>query len=287
MDYQEFVDAKAGLGGGSVSAEAVRSEDHAGRRGEVTAATGNGWELRLGDCMDPGSGLPSLTEKSVDHVITDPPYDERTNKGARTGGFKSPRALVDFDSISIADLAKMFEQAGRASKRWVLATLCIQHGIILVDRQIDGLELVRLGSWVKPNGAPQFTGDRPSQGWELVAILHPPGRKRWNGGGRPAVWTIPICHNASYPTQKPIELIEALIRDFTDRGELICDPFAGSGTTGVAALKNGRRFIGWERRPKAFEIAVKRLQATREQANLLDSPSAPNPRKQTSLFDLL
>jgi site-specific DNA-methyltransferase (adenine-specific) len=46
-----------------------------------------------------------------------------------------------------------------------------------------GLPLVRLGVWIKPNGAPQFTGDRPGTGWEAVAILHRSGKKKWNGGG--------------------------------------------------------------------------------------------------------
>jgi site-specific DNA-methyltransferase (adenine-specific) len=71
-----------------------------------------------------------------------------------------------------------------------------------------------------------------------------------------------------HTTQKPLALMEALIRDFTDHGELICDPFAGSGTTGVAALRMGRRFIGWEKDPRYHAIAMKRLSAAREQLEL-------------------
>lgn len=68
-----------------------------------------------------------------------------------------------------------------------------------------------------------------------------------------------------HPTQKPISLMQALVRDFTDPDDLILDPFAGSGTTGVACRRLGRRFIGWERDPKYAEIARSRIDAAREQ----------------------
>jgi len=70
---------------------------------------------------------------------------------------------------------------------------------------------------------------------------------------------------------KPPALMESLVRDFTDPGELICDPFAGSGTTGVACLRLGRRFIGWERDPKYHAVAVKRLRAAREQLRFFEA----------------
>jgi site-specific DNA-methyltransferase (adenine-specific) len=76
--------------------------------------------------------------------------------------------------------------------------------------------------------------------------------------------------------------MEALVSDFTDPGELVCDPFAGSGTTGVACIRLGRRFIGWERDPKYFAVAVKRLRAAREQLGLFERP-AVEKFKQPSL----
>jgi site-specific DNA-methyltransferase (adenine-specific) len=64
--------------------------------------------------------------------------------------------------------------------------------------------------------------------------------------------------------------MEALIRDFTDPGDLVCDPFAGSGTTGVAAIRLGRRFIGWERHPKFHADATARLERTHMQYELFE-----------------
>ncbi len=77
-----------------------------------------------------------------------------------------------------------------------------------------------------------------------------------------------------HTTQKPLALMEALVRDFTDEGETVLDPFTGSGTTGVACKRLGRSFIGWERDPKYHAIAEKRIAGAREQMRLFDERSA-------------
>ena len=63
-------------------------------------------------------------------------------------------------------------------------------------------------------------------------------------------------------------IMEAILRDYTEPGDLVMDRFAGGGTTGVAAIRLGRRFVGYERKPEHFEIALKRLRAAREQRQL-------------------
>jgi site-specific DNA-methyltransferase (adenine-specific) len=77
-----------------------------------------------------------------------------------------------------------------------------------------------------------------------------------------SVWehpVIPTWAHKYHKNEKPLGLIERLIRVFTDPGALIIDPFAGSGTTGVAALNLGRRFLGWEADPTYHAIAIDRL----------------------------
>src|SRR5690606_7859733 len=92
-------------------------------------------------------------------------------------------------------------------------------------REAFGTTYVRTGAWVKPNPVPQMSGDRPGTGFELCTIAHQRGRKRWNGGGLPAVWT----HNAiqanwhervEHPCPKPISLMLELVELFTDPDEL-------------------------------------------------------------------
>lgn len=208
-----------------------------------------GVTLYLGDCREI---LPTLPK--VDAVVTDPPYGAITHAGARS--LKSlDRTTIDFESISSGDLVHLCRTLVDLANRWVIMTCEWRHAAALEGA---GLPLIRLGVWIKPNGAPQFTGDRPGTGWEAVAMLHREGKKRWNGGGHHAVWSYPI-ERGEHPTQKPQRLILDWVRSFTDVGETILDPFMGSSTTGVAAVKLGRKFIGIEIEPKYFDIACRRI----------------------------
>ncbi|MEA2875108.1 MAG: hypothetical protein QOF14_304 [Hyphomicrobiales bacterium] len=218
----------------------------------------DGVTLYLGDSREI---LPTLG--AVDCVITDPPYGAVTHTGARSANsLKSSQ--IDFAPITSADLISLSALFCSVANRWVVMTCEWQHAAAL---QAANVPLVRLGVWVKPNAAPQFSGDRPGMGWEAVAILHRKGRKRWNGGGHHAVWHCPVARG-EHPTQKPERLVSEWIRLFTNPDELILDPFMGSGTTGVVAVKQGRRFTGIEIDPKYFALACRRIEdALRTPAN--------------------
>jgi site-specific DNA-methyltransferase (adenine-specific) len=211
----------------------------------------DGITIYHGDCREV---LPQLPE--VDHVISDPPYSDDTHSGARTG--RGDVALVDFNSTS-ADLVRETLALVRV-KRWGVMTVDWQHVLPLKAVPPRGWKFVRHGVWIKPNGTPQFTGDRPAQGWEAVAILHADvnGRMRWNGGGLPATWT--HCKvSGLHPTGKPEPLLLDFVTQFTDAGETVLDPFMGSGTTLVAAKRLGRTAIGIELEERYCEIAARRL----------------------------
>jgi DNA modification methylase len=241
--------------------------------------TGEGWTLYRGDCFEI---LPTLGQ--VDHVFADTPYeveahtkarralkDATQKKGAANTGevrrIDQP-LVISFGAITEEQRAEFGVQFARLARRWVLAFAQIEAvGAWRTSLVAGGLDWVRGGIWRKPNGAPQFTGDRPGQGFESICIAHQPGKKRWNAGGKHAVWTFPLEHGAGngerhdHPTQKPEALLAALVADFTDVGETILDPTCGSGTTGAAALKAGRRFVGIERDPTFFDLSVERLRA--------------------------
>lgn len=205
--------------------------------------------LILADAFD---AMPRLG--SVDCIITDPPYNQKTHAGARTRKSLSS-SPIDFESITEKQFVEFCGNAVGQAKRWVVMSCAWQHAAELEKANVP---LVRLGVWHKPNGAPQFTGDRPGVGWEAVAILHREGRKRWNGGGHHAVW---VCNveRGQHPTQKPLKLLLEWVAKFSDPGETILDPFMGSGTTGVACAMLGRRFIGIEKDERYFDLAVRRI----------------------------
>lgn len=147
---------------------------------------------------------------------------------------------------------------------------------MLVD---GGLDYVRTMVWIKPNAQPQFTGDRPGHGYESIVVAHRPGKKRWNGGGRLGTFehcTVAAGHESvAHPTTKPLPLMRELVSLFSDPGDLVLDPFAGSGTTGVACNQLGRNFLGWELNAEYHEIARRRLSGEEakprtEQPSLLD-----------------
>ena len=224
--------------------------------------------------------LPALPVKSVTHVITDPPYSEHTHDKVRRGGSTHlpDETRPGMPKRAVISREACAAQFARLVTRWVLA-FTDQEGAHpwMVANVAAGLQHVRIGQWVKLNATPQFTGDRPATGSEAIVIAHPRGRKRWNGGGTHAVWSYPIvldrAHAGServHTTQKPLDLMLRLVELFTDPGEIILDPFAGSGTTGVACLRLGRRFIGIEKDARYAAIARERLAAESQGLTLRD-----------------
>lgn len=214
-------------------------------------------ELQLihGDCFEI---LPTMEDGEVDCVISDPPYSTQTHEGARTGSWTKrgavPEKLLTFDSITPEQFVEFARQAVRVAKRWVI-TFCDWKYAHLLEE----VGLVRLGCWTKPAPAPQFTGDRPAQGWEAIAILHRPGKKKWNGGGKAAVWNYNRVNATWHTAQKPLDLMQTLVKLFSDRGETILDPFCGSGSTLVAAMQTGRKGIGIEKDEKMYLKAQERI----------------------------
>ena len=239
--------------------------------------------VHLGDCLDPVTGLASLPDKSVDHVICDPPYEAEAHTlqrrvkaaGGGTGGYgETVEVPLDFAPLTAEVRAAAAHQFVRVARRWVVV-FCQAEAVQAWREALEeaGGRYKRACVWLKPDAQPQLTGDRPGMGYESIVTAHAPGRSRWNGGGRCGVYT--FLRNAHgpgeaspHPTMKPLDLMKALVRDFTDPGELICDPFAGSGTTGVACKRLGRRFVGWEREPKYHAIAERRIRDAREQFRL-------------------
>jgi site-specific DNA-methyltransferase (adenine-specific) len=211
--------------------------------------------------------LDGLSKAVFDHTITDPGYDDRTHKGARAHAANVTEMSVvaidiDFDPT---DPACVVNPCLRVTRRWTLA-FCSFEMVGGYAKEAKGA-WVRTGIYRRTNGAPQFTGDRPAQAGEAIAIMHRPKvRKRWNGHGKAGCWEAAVEHEKDrHPTQKPLGLMKDLIADFTDPDDIIFDPFCGHGTTGVAALLAGRRFVGVELKPKYAIRASARCRKAEQQ----------------------
>lgn len=242
------------------------------RRGFSTGAGGpQAWSLSEGDCL---AGLSSVPDGSADVVITDPSYEAEAHTSqrlvARAGGKLAVEPLT-FPPITEELRAESARQMARLARRWILVFCQVEAAMKWrAALESGGAAYKRTCLWVKPDGKPQYFGDRPGIGYESIVACHAPGRSTWNGGGSHGVFIVNKDGDVrtGHQTQKPLALMEILVRLFSDPGELILDPFAGSGTTGVAAIRLGRRFLGWEMNPAYCEVARKRMPAAREQLEL-------------------
>ena len=205
----------------------------------------------------------------VAHVITDPPFGASAHKNAKSNrGIPAQRGVyscvaesaIDFAPITYDTVVELLQVLGLMTDRWFIATLDHRHCAALEDESPAPWEFVRYGVWVKTNPMPQMSADRPAKGWDAIAYLHHTERpKRWNGGGDHGNWIGPVVTNGDHPTGKPLGLLMRLIAKHTDPGDLILDPFGGSGTTAVAAKLLGRRAILIERDERYCAVAARRL----------------------------
>lgn len=220
----------------------------------------NGITIYHGNCLDI---LPQL--EAVDHVITDPPYEaEAHTKGRRGGadhsGHYGEARPLDFTAIDEATRLRSGGAMARAARGWLLVFCQVEAAMLWRDA-LQPAKYMRTQIWRKPDGAPQFTGDRPGMGYEsIVTCWAGEGRSAWNGGGRHGVYeALTVKGGSGHLTEKPIDLMRELVRLFSKEGEVILDPFMGSGTTLRAAKDLGRRAIGIEMEEKYCEIAANRL----------------------------
>lgn len=231
--------------------------------------------LILGDCLEI---MPTLGK--VDAVVTDPPFEQeahrairRTHNSIKTG----IAAGLDFAPIT-EDLRYFVPKWAKENCSGWGIYFCQVEAVAAWRDAIEDCEgkYKRACSWVKPDSSPQFNGQMPAQGYEnFVCQWAGEGHSKWNSGGKRGVYihlTNQPDRHGGHPTEKPIPLMKEILTDFTNHQDLILDPFMGSGTTGVACVKLGRKFIGIELDPKYFDIACKRIEEAYKQPDMFISP---------------
>lgn len=225
------------------------------------------WDLRLGDCLDPVTGLASLPDQSVDHTVSDPPYGKRTHEGQqheRWGPASDAwvsAAGLRYDHLEPATLRAVAAQLVRVTRKWIL--VMTSHDLIPAWEEALGA----LGRYVfaplpilLPGMNVRLQGDGPSSWAVYLVVCRPVGYK---DGTKPGGYTGSpgTAQERALPVKgsKPLWLMEQILEDYTAPGDLILDPFAGAGTTLLAAARKGRRALGFELNPTHYEIARRRL----------------------------
>ncbi len=224
--------------------------------------------LYCGDCREI---LPTLGK--VDAVVTDPPYNFSTSSSGTKHHFWGDAVNSAFWFSAMFDSYLSAIGTGRDGIIWQFLNwktfIPLQKAAWDAGLKFDSL-LVWDKEWIGPGGS---VGLRPS--YELVALIAV-GNASLPDRGLPDIWR---CQWASqrpngHPAEKPIGLLDRMVK--ATPGETILDPFMGSGTTGVAAVKLGRRFVGVEIEPKYFDAACRRIdEASRQVSLFADTPPAP------------
>lgn len=229
--------------------------------------------LYLGDCLEVMKDL-----EPADHVICDPPYEQslHDSKNSLRGRVRTDSG-PDLQGLNFQGIDnirnKVVNDCYPICKGWFIA-FCTIEGVAKWADVINesDMKYKRACLWIKPDSTPQLNGQCPAQGAEcFVTSWCGNGHSKWNAGGKRGVYT----HNTNqpdrtgeHPTEKPVKLMAEIIKDFTNDGETILDPFMGSGTTGVACVKMQRKFIGIEMNEKYFDLSCRRIEEAYKQPDL-------------------
>jgi modification methylase len=242
-----------------------------------------------GDCIEAMQSLPAA---SVDMVFADPPYNlqlegelHRPNNSRVDGVEEAWDRFDDFasyDRFSEAWLSAARRILKPEGTLWVIGSY---HNIFRVGARLQDLGYWILNDvvWRKTNPMPNFRGRRFTNAHETMiwCARDREGRYRFNYEAMKSLnddlqmrsdWLLPICSGGerlkdgegkkAHPTQKPEALLHRVILASTQPGDLVLDPFFGTGTTGVVAKRLGRNYLGIERDPGYIAAAEKRLGAT-------------------------
>ena len=218
-----------------------------------------------GDCLDL---LPAIVAQGgpFGHVIADPPYEDALHEAAARGLISRADGRSEPRGPAFAGISEIRGKAAAAmvaaSSGWVLA-FSLTEGVGAWEAALTdaGAKWDTTLAWVKPDASPRFNGQGAARGFECICTAWAgSGHRGWNGGGRRGVLTH-LTAKGGHETAKPVDLLMELIALYTRPGDRVCDPFMGSGTTGVAALRLGRRFVGIEKDEGHFAAARERIAA--------------------------
>ena len=254
---------------------------------QIGAAT-----MYLGDCHEV---IPTLSEIAC--VVTSPPYNQ-------LDGLNKPASGLWGDTAGGAGFVKAWAENGYADNLLesdyqrqqselfdAIARACTPNASLFYNHQLrwrDGVCLHPI-QWFAPQewnlrteiiwdrgGGMMFNARMFCRFDERILWMVRGKEYKWNQDqvGLGTVWKISKAQNKTHPVAYPTELPLRCIMATTDPGDIVMDPYSGSASTGVAAVTNGRRYIGIEREPKYFDIACKRIEDAQRQGDMFIGSAA-------------
>lgn len=213
--------------------------------------TANKMDLFCGDCM---TYLKNVPNKSMTCTVTDIPYGEvnRKSNGLRNLDKKD----ADIVTFSLEDFV---EEICRVTSGSIYIFCSTEQVSAIRSLLVKAGASTRLCIWEKTNPSPMNGKTIWLSGIECCVYGKFKGAT-FNEHCKNTVFRFPTVRGKIHPTQKPVALLQYLIETSTRGGDTVFDPCMGSGTTGVAALKSNRNFIGVELNPEYFKEAKKRLE---------------------------
>jgi modification methylase len=244
-------------------------------------------QILQGDCIDVLGRLP---QTSVDLVFADPPYNlqltqelwrpNQTRVDGVDDAWDHFASFEEYDAFTRAWLSACRRVLKPTGSLWVIGSY---HNIYRVGAILQDLGYWILNDviWIKTNPMPNFRGVRFTNAHETLLWAVPSRRARYtfqhqamkalnDGLQMRSDWLLPICSGAerlqsngtkAHSTQKPEALLYRVLLASTRPGDVVLDPFFGSGTTGAVAKRLGRRWIGIEREARYIGLARSRIQA--------------------------
>lgn len=227
------------------------------------------------DCF---SFLETLENGSVDLVCIDPPYEVSRETGFANGSptgrdvdrFRVSMDFGEWDAEGFVGLAEVIRECYRILRQG--GTLICFYDLWKITTLREYFEdarfkQIRLIEWLKTNPVPLNSKTNYLTNAREIAVCGVKGGKpTFNSEYDNGLYEYPICHDRGrfHPTQKPLALIEDLVRKHSNEGDLVVDCFSGSGTCALAATRLGRDFKGCELSPGYWEKSMRRLRESGE-----------------------
>lgn len=227
-------------------------------------------QLYNGDCLEIMKQIP---DRSIDFVLTDPPYELDNHGGGKSKEMKRQLNDLHIDFISKGfDLEKVFTEIERVSKIMNMICFCSNKQVSKIMNYWEQKKYsVTLLVWDKPNPIPFGNGKHISN-LEFMIYVRGKGASFNNLGVNEQKKTFnypsPSSSKRIHPTEKPIEMLKRLINLHTKQNDTILDCFGGSFSTGLACKELHRKFIGIEIDKKYFNLGAKRLNEHQSQVRM-------------------